>query len=649
MLRPLALAILVGIPAARAAQAAPQAPTLGSPEEALDRAVHLTWRDDGDSAREYELQRRQRDASGWSGWASLTRIPAAAGSATAHFDDRGVAGSGLAPGEYEYRVRGRHSAAEAGAGVTWSEWSAPGSIALPASCEPPPGTPALPTVAGGDRNGDGRYSGTDLVRALEDCAARGGCILELAAERYDDVAIMLYNGNPFAWCTPSRTACLDLAFPKGLVLQGHGSSTVLRSPVWRTPYRPVPVLEILDRPDIRFAMRNLVLDGRKAEQPDPRPGENDSVSWWHDGFRGWRMAGPVTQSSSDGCLHNLTVRNFMSDGLRLGGAERWAIEFCTVEDIGCHRQISPCPKLRIPESVAPGEATSGYGILIDGHVGALSIRDNRIRRVTKYSIGLKHGPDAALPSIVDPLVTGNEIREAGSIGIFLGGIQGGRIRDNLIDHTQQPNDAGKRANYYDTFGVSCVGRLERTEITDNRILRSAGIGVNWHCSGSGNVLARNRIEGSCRQKNPNTCISGRYGCYDYADLSVGGDVSGGPLRLVDNEVVGTGCSSPLEVGGDRSETEVVIDGGLYGGGPNLRNGARLHGMRVVVMGGAVFEVDLEFDRAARGVVTRSVRVPKVRKDGSGLVLVCSRDAAACAAACRVPEPPAWCSEPEPAR
>jgi hypothetical protein len=642
MLRALAFVALVGALAARAAQAAP---ALGAPEEALDRAVHLTWRDADAPAREYELQRRQRDASGWSPWAKLAEIPAAAGSAAAHFDDRGVAGSGLAPGEYEYRVRGRHRAAEASAGAAWSEWSAAAAIALPASCEPPPGAPALATVAGGDRDGDGRLSGDDLVRALEDCAAWGGCVLELGPERYDDVAILLHDGRPIAWCTPSRTACLQLAFPKGLVLQGHGSSTVLRSPVWSSPYRPWPVVEILNRPDIRFAMRNLVLDGRKAEQPDPKPGENDHVTWHHHGFRSWQMGADGSRPSRDGCIHNVTVRNFMSDGLRLGSAERWAIESCTVEDVGCHRQISPCPKLQIPE-IGPGEATSGYGILIDGFVGALTIRDNRIRRVTKYSIGLKHGHDASVPSIVDPRVTGNQIREAGSIGIFLGGIQGGLVRDNLIDHTQRLNDTGKRANYYDTFGISCVGRLDRTRISDNRILRSAGIGVNWQCSGTGNVLSGNRIEGSCRQKNPHTCAPGfgRAGCYDYADITIKG-TTGGPLHLLDNEVADTGCSSPLEIWGAPPQTEVVIEGGRYGGGPNLRGGARLHGVSLLVKGGAVFEgVDLEFDRAARAVVTPSVSVPKVHKDGSGPVLVCSRDRAACEAVCRAPEPPDWCSE-----
>lgn len=653
MPRVLAVAVLVGTVAAHAAQAAPPAPTLAAPEEALDRAVHLTWRDDdGEPAREYELQRRRRDASGWSAWVGLPKIPAGAGATAVHFDDRGGAGSGLSPGEYEYRVRGSHLAAEAPGSSAWSEWSAPRRVSLQASsCEPPPAAPALPTVAAGDRNADGRLTGGDLVLALEDCAARGGCILELAPARYDDVAILIYDGNPRA-CTPGRTACLRLAFPKGLVLQGHGSATLLRSPLWSSPYKPVPVFEIVNRPEIRFVMRNLVLDGRKAEQSDPRPGENDSVTWWHHGFRIWQIGGDVSRASRDGCLHNIAARNFMSTGVRLGNTRGWVIEASTIEDIGCRQGLTECPKLRIPAILGPGYMAAGHGILIDRYVRGLSIRNNRIRRVAKYSIGLKHGPDAMETSIVDPRVAGNEITEAGSVGIFLGGLRGGLISGNLIDHTQLPNEPEERAEYFDTFGISCRGRLDGTEVSDNRILHSAGIGVNWQCSGTGNTLSRNRIEGSCREKNPQTCAPGhgKRQCYDYADITIHTAASAGPLRLVDNEVVDTGCSSPLEIWGKPSETEVVIDGGRYGGGPNLRNGARVHGVPFVVMGGAVFEgVDLEFDRGARGVVTRSVSVPAVRSDGAGEVQVCSRDAGACDAACRAPEPPEWCSEREEAR
>ena len=57
---------------------------------------------------------------------------------------------------------------------------------------------------------------------------------------------------------------LDAAFPRGLVIQGHGSASVLRSPLWKPPYKPVQVLELWKRPDVRLTLRNLVLDGRKS-------------------------------------------------------------------------------------------------------------------------------------------------------------------------------------------------------------------------------------------------------------------------------------------------------------------------------------------------------------------------------------------------
>jgi hypothetical protein len=78
----------------------------------------------------------------------------------------------------------------------------------------------------------------------------------------------------------------------------------------------------------------------------------------------------------------------------------------------------------------------------------------------------------------------------------------------------------------------------------------------------------------------------------------------------------------------------VIDGGRQAGGPKK--------------GGAIFDgIDLEFDRGARGVVTGSVSVPRVRMQGAAAVLDCSDDPAACAAACRIPEPRDWCSEATP--
>jgi hypothetical protein len=629
-----ALALISG---AEPAASAPVAPQLETPEEVLAGAVHLAWRDDhGARAERYELERRRWEAGAWSAWLPVAAKPSRP--AEPHVDD-----PGLAPGLYQYRVRGSYRAGETGP-ETWSEWSEPAELALPEACsgQTPP-SPDLPVVIAGDRNGDGRTTGADLELALRDCSARGGCVLEALPATYDDVAIVLHDGDPSA-CEPARTACLNLPFPNGLVIQGHGSASVFRSPLWKSPYHPVPLLELWKRPDIRIWLRNLVLDGRKAEQGDPTPGQQDSTAWWHYGFQAWNQWGDHARRNRDGCFHNVVVRGFMSRGISLLDVANWSVEHSTVEDIGCLEGLTSCPRMRIPHGLeTPGYRSAGIGILVGWHADDVRIASNRVRRATKYSIGLKHGTDGEETSIRRPRIEGNEIREAGSTGIFLAGVSEGRFRGNLIDSTHLPNPQPEHATYHNTFAVSCGSRVERTSFAEDRWLDSAGIALNWQCRGEGNVVADTRIEGSCREKNPRTCVPGkRDACYDRADISVAPG-AGGQLRLERTQVQGSRCATPLEVA---APIFLVIDGGSFARGVNGKRSVLFRGTNVTLQGGARFEnLDLEFSNAY-GVMTGSVGGRRLswRKDSHSKVLACADDPKRCQALCAAPRPPAWCAD-----
>ena len=313
----------------------------------------------------------------------------------------------------------------------------------------------LPLLTLGDRNGDGRHTGRDIELGLRACSKAGGCILEALPVTYDDVAILIHRGGP---CESERTACLALPFANGLWIRGRGEGSVFRSPLWKTPYQPVPLLEIRERPEIAVRLESLVLDGRKTEQGAPERGENTSNGWMHHGFQSWNRWGDHANKSRTGCLRDVVVRDFMNRGISLADAADWSIEDSTVRDIGCQDGLTPCPALGIPHAFDwPGYQSAGYGIYISWHVDGLRIRNNHVERATKYAIMLKHGSDGAETTIRAPEVANNTIGPTGSIGLFLAGIRDGRILGNTIDHTHVVGEPATFAAYHDTFGLSCMG------------------------------------------------------------------------------------------------------------------------------------------------------------------------------------------------
>jgi hypothetical protein len=416
----------------------------------------------------------------------------------------------------------------------------------------------LPPLWVGDLDGDGRYTGGDIGLALESCAALGGCTLMLLAQTYDDVALFLHQPGDAWGCTPERTWCSTDAFPNGLVIRGQGSATVLRSPLWKAPYLPHPILEVRRRPEVRLQLRDLVLDGRKAEQTAPSPGTNDQVAWLHHGFQSWNQWSDHDKPSRNGCIRGVTARNLLSMGIALADASGWTIESSKVEDVGCQRGFTDCPALGLPDIAAspPGFQAAGYGIMVGWYVEDLLLQNNTVRRTTKYAIGLKHGQDGLETSIKRPTVVGNSIRDVGYLGLFLAGVENGRFLDNTIDSTRVHGEPDAWATSNNTFGVSCHGIVQNTTFSHNDVLNSAGIGINYQCSGEGNRIAHTRIVGSCREKNPRHCVQDG-ACYEQPDLRVAN--AQGSLTLEDVEIHDTRCAAPFASQADSALNLTLYD------------------------------------------------------------------------------------------
>jgi hypothetical protein len=512
----------------------------------------------------------------------------------------------------------------------------------------------LPRVVAGDLDGDGRHTGADLERALRACAARGGCVIEALPVTYDDVAIVISDGDAPA-CSKDRTACLTDKFPNGLVIEGRGAATVLRSPLWKAPYQPEPVLELWRRPDVRLQLRHLVLDGRKNEQRDPTPGKNDSHAWRHIGLQVWNRWSDHDKPNRGGCVHDVLVRGFMSRGVSLADVARWSVEHSTIEDIGCMSDVTPCSRLTVPDEFpsAPGFTSTGFGLHVDWYSEDVTVRANRVRRVTKYSLGFKHSPDAMQGSIRRLRVIGNDLEHTGQVGIFLGGVSDALFEDNRIATTDSMNrrPAGRASN--DTFGVSCSGVGERISFVRNRIEDMAGMAISWGCQGRANVVAQARITRSCRQKHPKSCTSDQRSCYYQPDVLVAPGATG-DLALVDTAIEDSGCASPLAAYPQTAGFDLVVRGGRYAAGAASNLPVQLQSVDVIVERGASFtDTALEFGPGARGVVAPTVSVTGKRKgfrvDRGAEVLICPDRRGECEKRCAAPKPPPWCGAPGPAR
>jgi hypothetical protein len=543
-----------GLPAGSATPA----PRIVSVEEVLRQAARISWAESG-AAPPHRLQRRTQAPDGsWSEWQDVrvagdARSPAGV--------DAGPSGQGLAPGAYAYRIQG--SAA--------GEWSAPAEFTMPEPCgggDRPPGNEALgslPTVQISDLDGDHRHTGNDVWLALQRCSKLGGCILEALPVSYDDVAISLYGENDkqscFHWkplvCEPMPP------FPNGLVIQGHGSATVFRSPIWKTGAKPSPVFLFWRVPGVQLRFRNFVLDGRKREQTGATPGTNDANTWRHMGLAVTNVFG--TDHSArypDGCLHNVTARDFLGYGIEIDHARNWRIEYNRVSDVGCWKGISECPRLAVPDANPPpgwgcnGYKTPGYGIGVGSYSDDTHVVHNAITRATKYGIEIKGGGEGTDP-MRGLIVRANSITNVGTVGMFLAGTIDSVVEGNTIDGTHAYGCRKGGASAF--WGIQTNGAIRNTRVRDNRLRNLAGVGIGSNAVADGLEFSDNSIENVCAEQDA------KVGNVKAAIHLAGG--SSGTFALLRNTVTRNHCSMALAVSWG-SAAQVVVEGGYYSIGDN---------------------------------------------------------------------------------
>ena len=571
-------------------------------EEILRQVARITWSDEqaGNAAR-YRLQRRERAVDGvWGDWVD---VPTAATSGRLdHVHDAGPDGKGLRPADYEYRMQGAYpDSGGPSAPAEWSEWSASTAFTMPPQCaggEKPPGNEApgsLPTVEIRDLDGDGRFSGADVWLAMQRCSKLGGCILQALPVTYDDVAISLYGPNYRSFCNNwNALVCEPMPpFPNGLVIQGHGSATVFRSPVWRTPYKPSAVFEVWHAPGVQLRFRNFVLDGRKREQPDPTPGVNDVHLWRHKGLDISHYFGPDNSLGyPDGCVHNVTVRDFMFSGIDFDHTRNWRIEYNRVQDVGCWRGLTDCPALTIPDSNPPpawgcaGHQAGGYGIVIGKYAEDTHVAHNEITRVTKYALGIKGGSEGTDP-ITRLSIYDNRITNVGTVGIFLAGTIDSVVERNLIDGTHAYGCSD--GNAWFSWGIQTHGTLRNTRIRENALRNLAGVGIGSNATADGLVISDNQIEDVCTERNA------KVGSLQAAIQLHNG--SAGTVTLARNSVKRNHCSMALAVASG-ARAQVIVDGGYYSTAENadatygamyVESGNSSISPRVTLKGGVIFD------------------------------------------------------------
>ena len=280
------------------------------------------------------------------------------------------------------------------------------------------------------------------------------------------------------------------------------------------------------------------------------------------------------------------------------------------------------------------------------------MRANRIRRVTKYSIGVQaRAGRPRRPRSGGRASIGNDIEHTGQLGIFVGGVADALFEDNRIAAHRQPEPPAEGRASNDTFGVSCNGAGERIVFRRNRIEDMAGMAISWGCKGRGNVVAQTRIVRSCRQKNPESCTPGVRTCYYQPDVLVAPGATG-DLALVDTAIEDSGCASPLAASPSVPGFDLVVRGGRYAAGSASILPVQLQSVDVVVERGASFTgTALDFGPGTRGVVAPTVSVTGKRRafrvDPGSQVLVCPDHRSDCEKRCAAPKPPRWCSESGP--
>jgi hypothetical protein len=454
-------------------------------EEVLSRSVRVVWRAASPTGV-FDVERRTVGGA----WGSAGRVLGM----YREFVDRGALGRGLAPGTYEYRVRGG------------AEWSAPRAVPIGEECAGQPATsPLLGVVEIVDHEPDGDHDGEDVAAALAECSRQHGCVLRGLPVTYEDVNAELAFDTRYD-------------FSRGLVIEGYGSATVFRSRVfsWRDHdprvceagavppcYRPRAVFSI-SQPGLTILagvrFRNFRIEGRKREQPDPGMAMN-----------GWEHWGIVSitanlESTDGGCVHNVAASELMSGGFGVQSARGWIFENNDVHDVGCLEDLTPCDGLvRTPEYLTiPGFRATATGILAGPRTDATVVRNNRVLRATKYGIAAVFGASGFH-------FHDNVIAEGSGTGIQCNSCGGGVIERNSVRSMRYPS--GRNAAWPGGYGgdvahgIQCTGPGHDVSIVDNLVLFGEGSGLRMQCGGPRLLVQGNAIVGNCRKQGQSLVIA----------------------------------------------------------------------------------------------------------------------------------------------
>jgi hypothetical protein len=415
------------------------------------------------------------------------------------------------------------------------------NIKIHAMCEGQETDPTLPplhVIEIGDLDENTLYEGDDIAIALDQCrweeyeimgdsigdddgecsfdesvnlqnCVLGGCILRALPVSYDNVAIRI-TSRPDCEDDASPThplQCFASAdFPAGLVIEGHGSQSVFRSPLWQSLGSPIPlpapVLEV-HRHDMRVTLRNLVLDGRKFEQEPP--GTVAWHSWWHGGLYVWNSGpwadqtrpipgglpgdgdnicdyevctedgtpGPTTHDDDGKCEAGETcVENNAADGGDNDGVcdnDSWS----TAEACESTKQANDGCLHNVEVRDVPG----AYGVLIS-HAENWIIEDSEFHDVGCVNRG--YGYDCPNFASAADVEVGGVVPIPGfkTFGIGL------HVGEYTADFQVRRNQAYRTTKYALSFknasAIDCNGLLRNHEVSENVLHDVGGVGIFNH-------------------------------------------------------------------------------------------------------------------------------------------------------------------------
>ena len=500
--------------------------------------------------------------------------------------------------------------------------------------------------------GEGRLFGGCILRALP-VTYENVAITITSQPAYCSGDDVIPPFDPQAWSDLVHPRhCLDLDLPAGLVIEGHAAQTVFRSPVWTPPYLPAAVLEF-HRRTFRLTLRNLAIDGRKHEQVFPAV---KMASEWHayglriwsqfavreiegDGLgnddktcnretctempggnhdadgvceawetcldaRGERCDNDVWTNaegcyaqlvSSDGCIHNVEVRNTLSHGVTMEDAQGWIIEDSQFHDVGCvNRGYGfDCP--RFDQALDSGSGLSGFkmasvGLAIGSFTEKFKVRRNEFFRTAKYALSFKNDTALSCHGLMkDHEVYDNDLYDLGGVGIYAHGTAGAWFHHNTIDGTTTFGEPDALNPSFDAFSLSLGGLCSHDNVyADNVIKHSAGLAIMWtgapemvdDCGGGGcrgPTFRNNLIEGTCLEKYAAPPAPGKPAPYTFGSIHFHGGASG-TVSLENNTLTDSRCRHALSafgpVSGAVGALDVRISQETYESGPNSASSAQ---------------------------------------------------------------------------